>query len=122
MGLILALFIFLRILDVSRQLPPLASSYADDLLCLPLVLGLVLWAHRRLLGRGSAYILPRAHGLLTLLLFACYFEVLLPRWKSSAIADPWDLLMYALGYLVFEMVMNTPSGDVRGELHQDLQH
>jgi len=119
MGLILALFLIVRILEVSGQLPLLASSYADDLLCLPLVLGLVLWAHRRLLGRGSAYTLPRSHGLLTLLLFACYFEALLPRWKSSAIADPWDLLMYALGYLVFEMVMNKTSGDVSGELRQE---
>ncbi len=120
MALILALFLVIRILEVSRLLPPMAASYADDLLCLPLVLGLILWAHRKLLDRGSAYTLPRFHGLLTLFLFASYFEALLPHLNSSAIADPWDLLMYGLGYLVFEMVMNKPSGDVSGKLRQEL--
>jgi hypothetical protein len=108
MAFLLVLFLCVRIAEATGHLPVLAASYADDLLCLPLVLGIVLGAHRRLCGRGPQYILPRFHGLLTLVLFAIYFEGLLPRWTSAAVGDPWDLLMYLSGYLLFETLMNRP--------------
>ncbi len=109
MVLILILFVVVRVLDAGGRLGPMAASYADDLICLPMVLGLVLWAHRRLLGKGAGYVLPRRHGLLTLLFFAVYFEGFLPHWSGAAVADFWDLLMYGVGLVVFEMLMNKSS-------------
>ncbi len=112
MGFILAIILVIRIVEATDHLPRLAASFADDLLCLPLVLGLVLEAHRRLVGQGSQYTLPRVHGLLVLLLFSIYFEVLLPSWKAAAVGDPWDILMYFTGYLFFEVFMNRPQSGV----------
>lgn len=109
MALILLLFLVVRFIESAGHLPPLAASFADDLLCLPLVLGGVLWCHRQLSTRGPRYTMPRSHGLMTLALFSIYFEGLLPQWSSSATKDPWDLLMYLAGYLVFENLMNKPA-------------
>ncbi len=110
MILILLLFLVVRFIESTGQLLPLAANFADDLLCLPLVLGGVLWCHRQFSSRGPQYTMPRSHGLITLALFSIYFEGLLPHWSSSATADPWDLLMYLAGYLVFETLMNKPAG------------
>ena len=56
---------------------------------------------------------------MTLALFSIYFEGLLPRWSSSAKADPWDLLMYLAGYLVFEALMNKPVGNIIPTCYQE---
>ena len=116
MAIILAMFLVIRVLEFTNLLHPLAASYADDLICLPLVLGTVLWAHRLLLGRGSAYFLPRTHGLFTFLIFAIYFEAVLPLWQSKAVADPWDVLMYLLGYLIFEIWIQRKKAAPKGDL------
>lgn len=108
MSFVLILFVGLQIVEASGRAPVWVTSFAGDLLCLPLVLGLVLWAHRRLAGRGPAYTLPHWHGWLTLALFAVYFEGLLPHLKSGVVGDPVDVLMYLLGYLIFEGLMNHP--------------
>ncbi len=113
MVLILALFLVVRSFEAAGHLSPLAASFADDLLCLPLVLGAVLFFHRRIAKQGEHYILPLHHGLLTLALFSIFFEGILPNWNSAAVADPWDLLMYLVGYLVFEAIMNQPAGKTR---------
>ena len=103
------LFLALRILEIGDVSPPLISSFADDLICLPLILGMILLLHRKGLKRGASYTLPKFHGLVSLILFAVFFEAVLPLWKSNATADPWDLLMYFLGYVFFELWMNKPS-------------
>ncbi len=113
MKIILILLFSIRFLDVTDHLPVLAASYADDILCLPLVLGAVLWCHRRMIQQNKQYVLPASHGLWTLLLFALYFEGLLPRLKASAVADPWDLLMYLVGFLIFQFLMNKPAASIK---------
>ncbi len=115
---ILVLFLLVRLGEVTGHLPVLATSYADDLLCMPLVLGIVLWCHRHLGKQSMTYTLPRSHSLLTLALFALYFEGLLPRLKVSAVADPMDLLMYLAGYLIFETLMNKKASPIRQGYHQ----
>lgn len=106
---IFAFFLLVRVLEFAGQLPPLAASFADDLLCLPLVLGVVLWCHRRIVKQGGQYTLPGSHGVMALVLFAVYFEGVLPVWSSSVVRDPLDVLMYLAGYLVFEIMLNRPA-------------
>ena len=106
MILFLVAFLFVRAGETTGHLPVFATSYADDLLCIPLVLGAILRVQRRVFKQGPSFILPRIHGLFTLAFFAIYFEGLLPHWTAAAVADPWDLMMYLVGYLVFEKWMN----------------
>jgi len=81
--------------------------YLADVICLPLVLGSVLMAHR-LVGQPATWILPRWHGAFAATTFAIYFEFLLPQWKTTVVADPRDAAAYFLGWALFELLINRP--------------
>jgi hypothetical protein len=100
-------FLGLRTIEGTGGLSGWPASYLDDLLCLPLVLGLVLAVHR-LRHPGPGLILIRGHSLVALLLFSVYFEVILPRLSSGFTADPVDVVMYGIGWCVFEWGINRP--------------
>lgn len=103
-----ALFLLLQLGQWAHLAPTWASSWGDDLLCLPLILGGILLAQRHLAGRGPGYTLPWAHGLGGLVLIAVFFEGLWPLVQPSAVADPLDLVAYTLGFLFFQTVVNRP--------------
>ncbi len=100
-------FVCLKMWEGQGGLPRLITSYADDFLCLPLVLAGVLLAHRWM-GTRLARQLPLGHGLAALGAFSLYFEVILPRLSSQVTADPWDVAMYVLGFVVFQVAINRP--------------
>ena len=81
--------------------------HLTDLLCLPVVLGLALIV-QRLAGQGMRWRLPRWHGLVGVVGFAWYFEVVLPRFAQQATADFGDSLCYMLGWILFELAINRP--------------
>lgn len=99
------LFVLLRMAEASGTAPGWARCYLDDALCLPLVLTGVLAVHR-LVSRDRRWRLPLSHGLVALVLFGIYFEVLLPRLTAAAVADPLDLVMYTAGLAVFHLSIN----------------
>lgn len=117
MIVVLALFLLVRAGEITGHLPVLASSYADDFLCIPLILGAILWVQRRVFKQGPSFVLPPFHGLITLAFFAIYFEGILPHWTGAAVSDLWDLLMYLIGYFVFEKWLNKPSKKVKNCCH-----
>lgn len=106
----LCLFLLLRLLEWSGRAPVWASSWGDDLICLPLVLGGILLVQRRLPGRGAHFTLPLGQGLAVLVGFSLYFEFLAPLLGTGAVADPRDLLAYAAGFLLFQFIQNRPGG------------
>ncbi|MBF9141719.1 hypothetical protein [Hymenobacter properus] len=88
-------------------LPAWFTSYLSDVLCLPLVLSLALAAHQLVYGRRAT--LPGTWVLAAWAGVALWFEALLPRWSARAVADPWDVLAYAAGAIVFHRWLNKPS-------------
>ena len=100
-------FLFVRLGEISGLSPWWAAGYLDDLICLPLVLGAVLVGHR-LRGRSPRFRLPAVHGAVAFIIFCLYFEVLLPRVDGGFTADPWDVVMYALGLVLFQLGVNRP--------------
>jgi hypothetical protein len=102
-----AVFVYLRVAEGRGRLPRLLASHGDDLISLPLVLGLALLAHR-LFKKDPTYVLPPVHSLVALFFFGLYFEVALPAFRESATADPWDVLGYGLGWMVFQWGINRP--------------
>lgn len=82
--------------------------YFADLVCLPVLLGLVLMVQRSY-RQTSAWLLPRWHGLLAAVSYALYFELLLPRFKASVVGDVRDAACYFLGWLLFELLINRPA-------------
>ncbi len=100
------------------DLPLMIDWYFADVLCLPLVLGLVL-AAQRLVGRPADWTLPWWHGLAGAIFYAVYFEGVLPRLSDRAVADPTDALAYLLGWGVFESLINQPGRKIASSgIHQ----
>jgi hypothetical protein len=87
-------------------LPAGTTSYLGDFLSLPLLLSIALAAHRLLIDRADT--LPVAWVVGAWLVVAIWFEGLLPRWSAQAVADPFDVLAYALGALAFHQWLNRP--------------
>ena len=87
--------------------PNWLAWYLDDFFCLPLVLGLVVAAQRRI-HRDPGWVLPLWHGVAALVLYSVYFEVILPRLRPAAVGDHVDPLVYGLGLLVFQLSLNRP--------------
>ncbi len=112
---LVALFVVVRLLEAAGSAPGWVRGYGDDLLCLPLVLSVVLTAHR-LAGRSGRFTLPGFHGLLAVLLFGILFEGILPLTAAGAVADPLDVLMYLAGFLVFQAGLNQPTWRYHGNL------
>lgn len=102
---LVAVFVLVRLAEIGGVAPGWVRSYADDFLCLPLVLSLVLIAHR-LVGRTGKISLPVSHGLLAVGVFAVFFEVILPVTGTAAVGDSVDVLMYLAGFLVFQFALN----------------
>lgn len=95
-----------RVLHVA--LPTPLTSYLGDLLALPVLLTLALAAQRRLGPHPTTFIFPDAWLLAAWLGVSVWFEALLPRFSPHAIADPFDVLAYALGTLAFRRWLNRP--------------
>ena len=103
--LLIILFVMVRIGEANGTAPQWVRGYGDDLLCLPLVLSLALTV-RRLAGRTGCRRLPLFHGLMAVIFFGAFFEVILPLVKGPAVGDPWDLLMYLAGFMIFQWGLN----------------
>lgn len=108
--LLLVSFVLVRLGEASGSAPAWVRGYADDLLCLPLVLSAALAARRRA-GKPGSLLLPWSHGIVAVILFGLIFEVVLPRFKVAAVADPWDIVMYLAGFLVFQFGLNRSCRD-----------
>lgn len=82
-------------------------AYLDDLLCLPLTLGLILAVQRAYFQHQSMTI-PVRHIVLAVVAFGICFELLLPLYKPLYTADIVDVLAYILGAIAFHLFMNKP--------------
>lgn len=90
-------------------LPTPFNSYLGDLLALPVLLTLALAAQRRLGPHSATFVFPDAWLLAAWLGVSVWFEGLLPLFSSHAVADPLDVLAYALGTLAFRHWLNRPA-------------
>ncbi len=87
---------------------PLIHSYLDDLLCFPIVLTLGLAMYRYF---KPNYELSAWHIWPTVVIYSVYFEWYLPQTSTVYTADVFDVLMYALGALIFQRFINLSSTD-----------
>lgn len=101
------LYVALRLGRERGLLPEFLADHGADLVCLPLVLGLIL-ALQRIRSGDRALVLPRRHGGAVLLLFAAWFELLLPRLDAGSTGDLLDVAAYTAGWVFFETVANRP--------------
>ena len=74
---------------------PLVDSYLADLLAMPVILTFAQIAMVKL--RGAKGALTKWMVGFAVVYATVVMEVLLPQIKSSAVGDPWDAVMYAIG-------------------------
>ena len=90
-------------------LPAVLTSYLADVLALPLLLTLALLLMRHGYFRRAAFVLPGSWVLAAWAALSLWFEWWLPRTQTAAVADPLDVLAYALGGWVFWRWLNVPT-------------
>lgn len=91
-------FVFKKIWDSG-----FVHEHLNDLICIPFWVPIMLFVQRKL-GLRADDAIPRAGELIIpLIVWSWVFEILLPRTRwlgDSFIADPWDIVYYALGTLL----------------------
>lgn len=87
---------------------PFVHAYLDDLLCPLAVMGLSLAFFQHILLQDGDFVFPWHFLVVFWLFYGLLFEGLLPLYDARHYADPWDLLAYALGSLLFYLYGNRP--------------
>jgi len=106
--LLVSVFGLNQAVELSGITIPILHEYLDDVLCLPIVLSVILVIHRQYRLKCSYYILPFSHILLSVLVIAALFEIVLPNMSPRFTGDPFDVLAYMLGALIFVKYINVP--------------
>lgn len=78
------------------QLPMLIHNYLNDLLCLPLVLGIITYIIR-FLKKDAQFKLPLGFVICLATYYAVYFEFYQPKINSRYTSDWIDVLLYFIG-------------------------
>lgn len=90
-------------------LPDVVRFHLADVLALPLELTLILYFMRRWYFRQPSFVLPASWIVSTWVVFAVWFEVILPLFDHRATADPLDVLAYGVGGFIFWRWLNRPA-------------
>jgi hypothetical protein len=85
---------------------PFVHAYMDDLLAMPVVLGITLQAFQWIHPLRAGFRFTKVQVLVGWLYFSLLFEILLPRWSDHYVADPWDVLAYGIGAAFFYRFIN----------------
>ena len=85
---------------------PFIHSYLDDVLVLPIVLGIMLLLFRKYIVLDEHYQFPFMYVIASVMLYASVFEYYLPKHSVRFTSDPLDIAAYALGGLFFFFFMN----------------
>lgn len=80
---------------------PWVHSYLDDVMCPGIVLGFALFIQQQFTFRHANYQFGWGQTGFFVLWYSLLFEVLFPLWDSRHYSDPWDVLAYSLGAVLF---------------------
>jgi hypothetical protein len=86
-----------------------ADCYLDSLLCMPILLGFLLF-ERRLLLKKPSYCFPLFDTAVMVILLSLLYEEVFTRVFSGFTRDYWDYFCYFIGGLYFYFFVNTNSG------------
>lgn len=89
-------------------IPTLFQAYLGDVVSMPIILTLALVAQRRLVAHSGTFVFPDSWLLLAWAYVVVWFELLLPHFSSRSVADPLDVVAYAVGTLAFRHWLNRP--------------
>lgn len=85
---------------------PWVHEYLDDLLAIPVILGITLQIYRWIHPLKGNFKFKKEHIFVAFLYVSVVFEGFLPWYSEQYVRDFWDILCYALGALVFYFKIN----------------
>lgn len=85
---------------LAMSLPLLVNNYLNDLLCIPLVLGALIFIIRKI-KHDPKFKLPLGFIFILSSYYAVYFEYYLPKINSRYTSDWIDVVLYFLGGILF---------------------
>ncbi|GMQ27702.1 hypothetical protein Aconfl_03440 [Algoriphagus confluentis] len=85
---------------------PWIHSYLDDLLALPVILGITLQIYRWIHPMRETFRLKKEHVFVAFLYVSLVFEGILPWYSDHYVRDYWDILCYGIGSFVFYFKIN----------------
>lgn len=101
------LFVLNQILEKAAGIfLPLVHSYLDDLLAMPVILGVTLQIYQFIHPSKDCFHFRKRHVLVAFIYVSLVFEVILPRFSDVYTADLFDVLCYAVGSGVFYRFIN----------------
>ena len=87
---------------------PFLHAYFEDLIAIPVILGIALFMTQWLLKKWRSYTISLRDLILLTVVFSLYFEVILPRFNAHFSSDLVDVGCYALGTIFFARFLNRP--------------
>ncbi|MBS9524373.1 magnesium citrate secondary transporter [Litoribacter ruber] len=96
---------------------PYVHAYLDDLLAMPVVLGLTLQAFRWFHSLKAKFVFTKTQIAVAVLYFSLIFEVILPMRSEVYTRDWWDVLMYAIGAVGFYFWINRGNKEIKDPIH-----
>ena len=103
---LISLFLAYRIWENLSFPPYFMRNYFEDLLAIPIILGIALVFQRAVTYRKGNHILTNTQIGLTTFSIAVVFELILPLYYSRYYADWIDVICYTLGALFFKVFLN----------------
>jgi hypothetical protein len=91
---------------VFRIFIPLVHSYLDDLLAIPVILGITLQIYRKIHPKKDAFSFTRIQILVAIIYVSVVFELILPRFSGTYTADIFDVFCYFVGGIYFYFLIN----------------
>jgi hypothetical protein len=88
---------------------PWVHEYLDDLLAMPVVLGITLQVYRWIHPQKENFRFSKTQIAVGWLYFSFLFEVLLPKWSKIYTSDIWDVFAYGIGAVAFYTLINVNS-------------
>lgn len=87
--------------QIGVEFPVFIRFYFMDLLCMPVICGIILFLLR--IFKKDFYLI-KSHLVSLTMMYAIYFEVIMPPISERYTADIWDVVMYAVGSFLFYQV------------------
>jgi hypothetical protein len=85
---------------------PYIHSYMDDLLAMPVILGITLQIYRFIHPLKKIFKFKKEHIFVAFLYVSILFEGLLPYFSKQYIRDLFDIICYGVGSLIFYFRIN----------------
>jgi hypothetical protein len=80
---------------------PWIHAYMDDLICIPVILFPLMFLFRRWIYPSGYFVFPLSYIVTAWVLVSLMFEVYLPQKNPANTSDPLDMVLYAVGGVLF---------------------